>query len=855
MNKKRLLTGILALTMLATTTLTSCSKKEPEIPMSKRTNVYSGESIKIPEGIDYIERMDTKGDNVYITYSTTYTITINDSGEEVERRKGYFWNDDASYDYDGEGIVITEETEEEVETEAETEENITDADGDGIADVEVEVPAEETTSSLPNGWYYEYTTVSSVTRINLESGETTTFDIPAYDEGYMNSMAIDANGNIAAIYYQYEWNEETSVGTQKYNLVQVDSNGSIISGTNINDMFGQAGIDDENTYIGSFVVDDNGNYYMTCGNMYIVLDSNLNFKEKFELEADSWINELSVDGDRVYVSYYGNGKQGIIYVENGQKFECGENASSVQNNLYYILGFKDNKMYYRTTGSVSVYDVVNDTISVEMDFINSDIQQNDISGMKLLSDGRILMSAYSSEYDDRRTELQIMTRVPDEQLQEEIIVTVGSLSSNYNLINAIIGYNKQNTGVRVALTTYNQYNNEENEYKGGINKFNNDIITGNIPDIVMLTSSMPVESYFKKGVFADLNQFMDDPEIGLDRSKYLSNVLDACTVDGKLCSIITSFSIRTLMGKTEFVGSEPGWTFEEMMQVVNNMPDGMKLFFDEGREAVINTFFRYAMSSFINWETGETYFETQGFIDFIKYLATCSEKGYWEEYYDTMDSGQYTYDAELEQEMQQNYDMRFYKNLGLLEFTTLSGFTDMYYRQNGFATTEITAIGYPTSSGSGSVIYPNNEFAISNTSQVQKQAWDVLKYFMNDEGLAKRSYYFSVNAEHLETLAENAANESYFYERTEEDYEWYKQQGYSEEYINYMRNSNLPFDKSIVDKTLDIIKGANVVSRSDDDLLEIINEELSGFFGGTKTAEETAKVIASRAKIYISEHS
>ena len=61
--------------------------------------------------------------------------------------------------------------------------------------------------------------------------------------------------------------------------------------------------------------------------------------------------------------------------------------------------------------------------------------------------------------------------------------------------------------------------------------------------------------------------------------------------------------------------------------------------------------------------------------------------------------------------------------------------------------------------------------------------------------------------------------------------------------------------QEVVDITMNLIKNATQVSRSDSDLLDIINEELSGFFGGTKTAEETAKVIASRAKIYVSEHS
>jgi len=37
--------------------------------------------------------------------------------------------------------------------------------------------------------------------------------------------------------------------------------------------------------------------------------------------------------------------------------------------------------------------------------------------------------------------------------------------------------------------------------------------------------------------------------------------------------------------------------------------------------------------------------------------------------------------------------------------------------------------------------------------------------------------------------------------------------------------------------------------------MNIINEELSVFFGGARSAAETAKIIDSRARIYISENS
>lgn len=864
---RRIASVALAGIMLASAALTSCSKKEAEPPKSKRTNVYAGDEIALSDGIDYISNTAVSGDKIYATYSTTYTLTINELGEEVERRVGYYWEGSQEYEGVVEEVVggVEDNSEPEIDTgdldedEGITDDTTDDSNGDGILDDDMSVDAvdDESTSSLPDGWYYDYISVMNVMVYDYVTGESYTVALPDNLDGYMNSLAVDSDGKLMLIYVVYNWDSETGVSSNVYTIYKYDTQTEeITEQIDLTTAMTNAGVNMENVYINYIRPGSNGDIVVVVDDGFMMFDSALTLKYQYTIE-NGWINNISFDGDKIYITYYENSTSKLSCIENGEKTDfTATNISTVLNNMYSMLGFKNGLLYYRAAGSVNVYDFVNDTISEEMNFINSDIQQNNISDLLLLPDGKIclIMFDYSTTDNGSNCRLSVMERVPDEELQDEIIVTVGTLGSYYNVTNAIIKYNKLNTGIRVSLLNYSQYNSEENEYKGGLTKLNNDIITGDMPDIILLNSSMPVDSYFKKGVFTDLNQFVDDPEIGIDRSKYLSNVFDACTVDGNLYSIILSFSLRTIMAKSEFVGDEPGWTFDEMMELINNMPEGSTAFYDSGRNDIISTFFSSAMSSFIDWETGETYFESEGFINFIKYLATCPEKGVWEEYYDSMGDN-YEYDADAEQEISQKYEMRFYKNYGLLDFTYLSSFSDYLYNRNYFATNDVTAIGFPTDSGNGAVIAPNMEFAISYTSQVKEQAWEVIKSFMEDDDIAKRNYYFSTNIEFLESQAANAKDRYYSYGIDDSSLEWYKNNGYSDEYIDYLKNSNQPFDEESVQKCLELVKGATKVNRSDDDLVEIINEELSGFFGGTKSAEETAKVIASRAKIYISEHS
>ena len=50
-----------------------------------------------------------------------------------------------------------------------------------------------------------------------------------------------------------------------------------------------------------------------------------------------------------------------------------------------------------------------------------------------------------------------------------------------------------------------------------------------------------------------------------------------------------------------------------------------------------------------------------------------------------------------------------------------------------------------------------------------------------------------------------------------------------------------------------LISGITVFSRYDRSLSDIIDEEIQPFFEGQKSAEDTAKMIQSRATIYVNE--
>ena len=817
MTKKRILSALLAglMTLASASALSSCAKKEAEPPKQKRTNVYSAVDCPMNEGISYINQMMAAENDVYFLYNKEYTITFNDLGEEVERTEGY---DYAKFE--------TEEAE------------------------------------LPEGWWYGYDSQQCMGRYNVDTGDMTEVPMETNTEngGYLSSVCLTPSGKMLGLMQEWVYNEDYSESTTTYLLYTFDSaTGDVTEKITLNDGMVKAGLDPNNVYLNQMMTDANGNLYFSAESSILTFSEQGEFQKQVEV-GDGWISNLINLGDSMLVMWYpnmGGGNQCKILKDGVLTDTQSESLKELVNGYYGCVGFSGGKVYLNGNGGISTYDPAADELKEELNFINSDIDDSDLGSLVVLADGRIVMASTVWEENTNTTTLSVLTRVPDEQLTEEIIVTIGCLYEDYYLKKSIIRYNKQNTGIRITLRNYGIYNNEENEWEGAKTQLNNDIISGNVPDMVLLDSSLPIQSYFHKGIFADLTPFMDG-ENGIDRSLYLPNLFELSTVNGKLYSLILSFSLNTLTAKSEFVGKEPGWTFDEMMACIQSMPEGMEAFWGESRDNIINYFFTYAMSSFVDWNTGETKFESQGFIDFIKYLSTCSEKSFWDDYYGG-DMVWDEYDEDQYRELDELYAMRYYQNRSLFEFSSyMSSFTDLLYTRNNFATKEITAIGYPTDveGANGAAIVPGVELGISQKSPVKDQAWEILRFFLNDEKFEKDTYQFLPRLSALENKAAAAGEDYYdYFTMTDDDYNWYLEMGYSQDYVDYMKNSRQSFEQSVVDETLELIRGAKSIVRSDDAMLDIIKEELSGFFAGTKSAEDTARVIGSRVKIYVSENS
>ena len=899
MTMKKTVSLILAIVMILScaTIFSSCKKdKAEDIPMTKRTHVYSEAPLNIEteDKIEFVSNIFTDGENIIMNYDVSHTIVRDENGEEVERLDGTY------YDVSGGDIVVPnpilygsaedllpsavpviglEENDEELNEIENIDETPVSNDVIDIMPIpdgeytpfEIEGEPDEfgvitdefMNIKVPENWSVENVTENVFAILPLEGGEvrrvTIDFDIPTEEDefGYASSMFMGNDGFIRVLYSVNRFDENTFMSDNKYYILKVDlESGKVIDQKLINDCFAAAGIPGTDVYLYNVAMGGDGNYYFHIdGSDIFVVDEDMKFVKKLNA-GDGFVNMFTQVGDRIIVSLsdptYAN--MSYMYIENGQIMPI-ENSDAMNTYISDVIGGSGDRIYFKQGMGVWYYDMATSEIGEELNFLNSDIDYLNMSNLIMLEDGKMLMASNNWDEISSTTEFNILTRVPEEELKEEVIVTVGSIWADYNLIEAIMAYNKQSNGVRISLKTYEAYNSTENE-DGAQTQMNNEIIAGTLPDVICLDSSLPVQSYFKKGVFIDLNKYLDDSEKGINRADYLDNILRAGETDGKLYSLITTYFISTLAAKTKYVGDKSGWTFEKMIETINNMPEGMEAFFGIGREYILDSFLSSSMSSLVNWDTGSTKFDSKEFSDFITYLAKCPEKGIYEDLYEGMPEGEY--DEEAEREVEEKMQLRFWNDTCLFSDASFGSFDSVQYVYNNFASKDITFIGYPTSdeNGNGAVIVPAREMAISSKSKVKDQAWDFLKYLLDEED---NMWQFSLNRKHIDEMEEYALNEmndpeiigTFF----EPDYEWMKEMGYSEDYINFSKNSNIKLDKEMTGVVRDLVENASVIQRSDPELFDLIKEELSAFFAGTKTAEDTVRVIAGRAKTYIGERS
>lgn len=683
-----------------------------------------------------------------------------------------------------------------------------------------------------------------------------TIEIPEGWDGYSNvyNIKADTEGNIYLLMnsytYRYNtpegwvesdsdpaWNYEYVEGENQYNLLIFNAAGELQNSMDLSYL----NENQEYFYVNGLAVDGEGNIYITSEYNLFVL--NKEGEELFRINGENYLENLLLLSDgSVGVSYYGENGYQLNKVDLASK-ALGE-AMSMPANAYnlYTGGNGEYDFYYTNGSNFFGYKADSDTSTKLLNWVNCDINSDNLGNVVILPDGRILclLSEWNSDYTKVSTELAILTAREASSVEKKKTLTLATQYLNYDLRNMIIKYNRSNPDYRIEVLDYSEYNTQE-DYSAGLTKLTAEIGAGNLPDILDL-NGLPTATYAGKGLLEDLYPYIDN-DASLSRDQLLDVVHNAMTIDGKLYSTCSGFGILTVIGASSVVGDEIGWTMDEFKQAYAQMPEGCTVF-DQyvTRPEILQYCLAMEMDSLVDWSTGECNFDSQAFIDILEFANSFPSEFDWE-----------NYNWEEEETTQQ----RLASGKQMLMTGSVYDFEGPQQYELNFGT-DITYIGFPVSSGSGNMISATSGLAMSSKCSDKDAAWQFLRqFFTEDYQINNYGYGFPTNKAAFDAKLEEAMTPQYELDASGNPV--LDENGNKVEIPRYSWGDGTievnvyALTQEEADQILELINTTTRTMTTDQAITEIVTSETEAYFAGSKSAEETAKMVQSRVSLYVNE--
>ncbi len=647
---------------------------------------------------------------------------------------------------------------------------------------------------------------------------------------------------------------------------RLDKDGSEIKSIDMSNLQeALAGVLDEGAYINTTSFDSSGNMYVSCETKIYALDEQLNVR--FTLEGENLWSELIP---------LGGGLMGINQWEYDEETETSTNKFRTIDpekqdwGVEYILP-QNAYDVYPGGGDYLYYYQVNDAIygfkAGEPDaggkgtgegerlfsWLEADINNDSVRDFFFLPDGRVaaILQEWDEEYENRTTSAVTMTSTPRSELPEKTALIYASLYLSYDARNKILDFNKKSDKYRIEVKDYSEFD-TDGTGQAALQKLNTEILAGNVPDILD-TNSLPVRQYGAKGILEDLWPFIDnDPELG--RDKLMVRPLEANQQDGRLYEIFGSFSIRTVAGAGKIVGDRMSWTLADLNEALAKMPEGCTIFGQtDTKDGMLHTVVSLNMDQFVNWDTGECSFDSDGFKALLEFCNTFPAEFDWEN---------------VDWEEWKEEDACIYTGQQMLLQYYIGSIDRDIARLNAIFNDDVAFVGYPMEDGScGSGFSPSRGVAMTTACKDKEGAWSFLREVLlpqmeEDGGLGRgRRYYgnFPVNKADFERTVEEALTPQY---ETDKDGNNILDEDGNPIPINYgpywiadgIEIESKPLSQADVDRVMALYNAVDSIYRYDQKILDAVSEVAGAYFAGDKPLDDAASLIQSKVRLYVNEN-
>ncbi len=653
------------------------------------------------------------------------------------------------------------------------------------------------------------------------------------------SMSLDEDANLYLINNTYAPAEEGSENyVDTYYLEKRTLDGEILFSVKLNDVPQIKELANEYFYVSNMIrVPEQGIYLSVLGNL-VKFDMDGNFlkvitpaDEDARMAIESgFVQNTVTDGKGIAAIYGDTGMSlAVVNLEEGTlESKCKIPGNGYEYSFYEGKGYD---LYLVNSYGVFGYNIGEEDKTQLMSYLDSDCGFYNIYNMVPLSESEFL--AMYNTFDGGEQVLARFTKVPPQEVIEKQVITLATTGNDYEITKAVLKFNKENEQYRISVQDYSSLYGSDEDYMAGMNRLNTDIVSGKVPDIILLDSSMPVDSYISKGLFEDLMPYIEKDE-QMSPEDFMPNVIEAFSVDGKLYRLVPRYSIQTMVAKTADVGAENGWTVSEALEIWKEKPEGTEFVSSITRDNMMWECLAMSSGHFIDPDNGKCSFNSEEFIQMLEFFALFPE----EIDVDAFDDDYWV-----------NYESMWREGKVLTSITSIGDFRNYNYMEKGTFGEDITIVGFPSGDRNGSAIVANREFAMSAKSRHKDGVWEFLRTFLLGEYQGNLNEWgFPLSIEHLDKMGEEAMKRPSY-----EDEEGNLVEYDETYYIGDVEMLLSPMNAEEVEAFKKQLYSFDRIYKSDEELVNIIKEEAEAYFSGQKTAKDVANVIQSRAQIYVNE--
>jgi hypothetical protein len=814
-----------------------------EIKMVIFTNEYSG-------GGEIIMPRDAIVDDAI---PEDDTVTTEDAVTEETAAEEDTAADDTAADDDevtGEDASAADDT-------AADDADVSDEDGTATEDTDSEDAAVEDKEALssniaidpimPEVPVQEYRAVLRLMTCNMDGSNVTSIEMAiGKDKGtdfWLNNVLLADSGDVYAIWGGSRETAESTPENPIFEEVQLvacysGADGSLIWETPIEDIQSEDG---GYSFIASMNMSKDGKLQLLVNHDYtslqlLTMDSSGKTENlmDIQMEIQNMGNTFWKADGNLLITTWNNEYTKVLATEVNTTTGTAGTAQDMQINFNNynpypgadVLGVD---MILSNNMGLFTYNIGDTEVKQLMSFLNSDFPANYLQYMSVIDETHLLV-VYNDE-DAQKTKVAVLTKVNPEDIPDKEVILLGQNGVWGSTTTMVRNFNKTNEKYRIVLRDYSQFATME-DYNASYTQMNNDIISGNMPDIIIMDNSqLSVNNYISKGLFMDLREFIEK-DAELSDKEYMENVFRSASGGDEWYCLVPGFSVNTVVGKSSILGDRQGWNFEEFMALMDSLPEGTQSFSDMTKSSFIGQFMYYCSQDFVDPATGKCSFNSPEFISMLEYANTFPV----EINYENMDEAYWM-----------NYQEQYRTGETILQQNNLYNVASYKYMVSNFGE-EVTFVGYPSKNKQGSSLSYYNSIAISSKSANKEGAWEFVRLYLLDEYQKQGYDGMPVRKDIFLEKAQEAMNRPFYMDGDEKvEYD-------ETNYINGEEVIMPPLTQEQVDKVVAFIESVDAVMTYDDELMNIMNEETAPFFEGQKTAAEVADIIQSRAQIYVNEN-